>query len=140
MLGQSRHGPDHYLIIRQPDGTRAHLPQWMTLPTAVDVPTQWPPRQLLSSLLALRRELDAVLSSSTTALPPGGVDEANPAAVASAGAVRPVRHRVGAPAPLKSLQLHRDELVDLLSQLLWQVVRQADVAQRPEDDDEQDQP
>lgn len=45
-----------------------------------------------------------------------------------------------APAPLKSLQLHRDELVDLLSQLFWQVVRQADVAQRPKDDDEQDQP
>ena len=45
-----------------------------------------------------------------------------------------------APAPLKSLQLHRDELVDLLSQLFWQVVRQADVAQCPEDDDEQDQP
>ncbi len=45
-----------------------------------------------------------------------------------------------ATAPLTSLQLHRDELVDLLSQLLWQVVRQADVAQRQENDDEQDQP
>jgi hypothetical protein len=44
-----------------------------------------------------------------------------------------------APAPVTSLQLHRDELVDLLSQLLWQVVRQADAAQRTEDDDEQDQ-
>lgn len=43
-----------------------------------------------------------------------------------------------APAPMTSLQLHRNELVDLLSQLLWQVVRQADVAQRPEEDDEQD--
>jgi hypothetical protein len=45
-----------------------------------------------------------------------------------------------APAPLTSLQLHRDELVDLLSQLLWQVASRADAAQRPEDDDEQDQP
>lgn len=45
-----------------------------------------------------------------------------------------------APAPLTSLQLNRDELVDLLSQLLWQVVRQADIAQCPESDDEQDQP
>lgn len=44
-----------------------------------------------------------------------------------------------APAPLTSLLLHRDELIDLLSQLLWQVVRQADAVQRPEDDDEQDQ-
>ena len=45
-----------------------------------------------------------------------------------------------APAPLTNLQLHRDELVDLLSQLLWQVVRQSDVAEHPEDDDEQNQP
>ena len=45
-----------------------------------------------------------------------------------------------APARLTSLQLHRDELVELLSQLLWQVASQADVAQRLEDDDEQDQP
>jgi hypothetical protein len=44
-----------------------------------------------------------------------------------------------APAPLTSLQQHRDELVELLSQLLWQVASQADVAQRLEDDDEQDQ-
>ena len=44
-----------------------------------------------------------------------------------------------APAPLTSLLLHRDELIDLLSQLLWQVVRQADAVQRPEDDNEQDQ-
>ena len=45
-----------------------------------------------------------------------------------------------APAPLTRLQLHRDELVQLLSQLLWQVASQAGVAQRLEDDDEQDQP
>jgi len=44
-----------------------------------------------------------------------------------------------APAPLTSLQLHRDELVELLSQLLWQVARHADIAPRLENDDEQDQ-
>jgi hypothetical protein len=44
-----------------------------------------------------------------------------------------------APAPLASLQLHRDEVVELLSQLLWQVASQTGVAQRLEDDDEQDQ-
>ena len=44
-----------------------------------------------------------------------------------------------ASAPLPSLQLHRDELVELLSQLLWQVARHADNAQQLEDDDEQDQ-
>ncbi len=44
-----------------------------------------------------------------------------------------------ASAPLTSLQLHRYELVELLSQLLWQVARHADSAQRLEDHDEQDQ-
>jgi hypothetical protein len=45
-----------------------------------------------------------------------------------------------APAPpLTSLQLHRDELVELLSQLLLQVARHADIAHRLENDDEQDQ-
>ena len=44
-----------------------------------------------------------------------------------------------APAPLTSLQQHCDELVELLSQLLWQVARDADIPQLLEDDDEQDQ-
>lgn len=44
-----------------------------------------------------------------------------------------------APAPLTSLQLHRDELVELLSQLLWQVARHAAIDQRLENDDEQAQ-
>lgn len=39
---------------------------------------------------------------------------------------------------LSSLQLHHDELVELLSRLLWQVARGAD--QREENTDEQDQP
>lgn len=43
------------------------------------------------------------------------------------------------PAPMTSLKLHRDELVELLSQLLWQVARHADIAHRLENDDEQDQ-
>ncbi len=44
-----------------------------------------------------------------------------------------------APAALTSLQLHRDELVELLGRLLWQVASRADDAQL-EDEDEQDQP
>jgi hypothetical protein len=38
-----------------------------------------------------------------------------------------------------SLQLHRGELVELLSQLLWQVARHPDSNQQLENDDEQDQ-
>lgn len=42
--------------------------------------------------------------------------------------------------PLATLQQQRDELVVLLSQLLWQVASQVDVDNRLEDDHEQDQP
>ena len=47
---------------------------------------------------------------------------------------------VAASMPLANLQQHHDELVELLSQLLWQVASQVDVAERLEDDDEQDRP
>ena len=45
-----------------------------------------------------------------------------------------------APAPLTRLQQRHDDLVELLSQLLWQVASQSDVVEHMEDDDEQDQP
>ncbi len=40
---------------------------------------------------------------------------------------------------LTSLELHHNELVDLLSQLLWQLVRDAEADRRLEDSNEQDQ-
>lgn len=46
----------------------------------------------------------------------------------------------GALPMLTSLQLHHDELVDLLSQLLWQVACDAEGNRHLEDSDEQDQP
>jgi hypothetical protein len=46
----------------------------------------------------------------------------------------------GALPMLTSLQLHHDELVDLLSQLMWQVVRDAEHNRSAEDINEQDQP
>jgi hypothetical protein len=46
----------------------------------------------------------------------------------------------GALPTLTSLQLHHDELVDLLSQLMWQVVRDAQHNPSAEDSNEQDQP
>lgn len=42
-------------------------------------------------------------------------------------------------APLTSVQRHRDEIVELLSQLLWLVAMPTEADQRQEDDDEQDQ-
>ena len=46
----------------------------------------------------------------------------------------------GALPTLTSLQLHHEELVDLLSQLLWQVVRDAEHNRSVQDGNEQDQP
>lgn len=47
---------------------------------------------------------------------------------------------VPAPPALTSLQLHHDELVELLSRLLWQVASSPEPAQLQESSDEQDQP
>jgi hypothetical protein len=44
------------------------------------------------------------------------------------------------PPPLTSLQLRHDELVELLSQLLWGVIRSAETNQTSESGNEQDQP
>jgi hypothetical protein len=44
-----------------------------------------------------------------------------------------------APTTVTSLEIHHDELVELLSRLLWQVVHDADATQRLENRDEQDQ-
>ena len=43
-------------------------------------------------------------------------------------------------APLTGVQRRHDDLVELLSQLLWQVASQSDVVEHMEDDNEQDQP
>lgn len=42
-------------------------------------------------------------------------------------------------APLTGLQRHHDALVELLSQLLWQVASRPGAAEQLENDDEQDQ-
>ena len=47
---------------------------------------------------------------------------------------------VPAPPALASLELHHDELVELLSQLLWQVASNPDPIPHQESSDEQDQP
>lgn len=47
---------------------------------------------------------------------------------------------VPAPPALASLELHHDELVELLSQLLWQAASNPDPIPLQESSDEQDQP
>jgi hypothetical protein len=42
-------------------------------------------------------------------------------------------------APLTGLQGRHDELIELLSQLLWQVASRADIVEQPENGNEQDQ-
>ena len=98
VLGRSQWGHDDFLIIRQPDGTRAHIPQWMTLASAASVSKPPLPRIPLMALHALRRDLDVVLSSLPCSTSPGGVDEAKQ----SDCATRPVQQRSSAASARES--------------------------------------
>ena len=131
VVGRCRQGDVDYLIVRQPDHTRAHLPKWMTLPESVAgaaiVKAATPS---LKALLSLRRELDVVLSSTPGSTPHGGGDEARPEV--------PQRELFdGDPQPLAVLPSQQPELIDLLGQLLWQVAS-AQTAINQESNDDQD--
>ena len=77
VIGEVHLGDERYLIILQKDGTRAHVPLWMTLPAAANLPIHTPPRISMQALVTLRLELDGVLSSlAGTTAQPGDVDEA----------------------------------------------------------------
>jgi hypothetical protein len=62
VAGCRRHGEEVALIIRQPDGTMAHLPVWMTEDRAEAMMVTESPRLPLAHLRELRLELDACLS------------------------------------------------------------------------------
>jgi hypothetical protein len=62
VAGCRRHGEEVALIIRQPDGTMAHLPVWMTEDHAEAMMVTESPRLPLAHLRELRLELDACLS------------------------------------------------------------------------------
>jgi len=63
VVGRSRRGEEVALTIRQPDGTLAHLPIWMTQDRAAAMSVTKFPRLSLAGLRELRLELDACLSS-----------------------------------------------------------------------------
>ena len=62
VTGRNRHGDDVALTIRQPDGTLAQLPIWMTEDRAEAMMVTEIPRLPLAYLRELRLELDACLS------------------------------------------------------------------------------
>jgi len=57
--GRNRHGDEVAVIIRQPDGTLAQLPVWMTGDRAAEMTVVEVPRLSLASLRELRFELDS---------------------------------------------------------------------------------
>src|SRR3954453_22762631 len=57
--GRNRHGDEAALIIRQPDGTLAQLPIWMTEDRAAEMTVTEIPRLSLAGLRDLRSELDS---------------------------------------------------------------------------------
>lgn len=62
VMGRNRHGDEVALTIRQPDGTLAQLPIWMTEDRAAAMMVTGIPRLPLACLRELRLELDACLS------------------------------------------------------------------------------
>ena len=93
VVGEVRLGDEHYLVVLQSDGTRAHLPQWMFQPSAANFSVHPFPRISLQSLLTLRMELDGVLSLLFgTKAEPGDLDEAQQ----RTGAIRPIYQHAGA--------------------------------------------
>ena len=62
VVGRNRHGDDVALTIRQPDGSLAQLPIWMTEDQAAAMTMAKAPRLPLACLRDLRRELDACQS------------------------------------------------------------------------------
>ena len=59
-------------MIEQPDGTLAHLPAWMTLPTAAALPVVDTPRLPIACLRELRSILDLEVTSSPSSSPSRG--------------------------------------------------------------------
>ena len=93
VVGRTKVGDDNFLMVRQSDGTNAHIPLWMTLPGAADLTMHLPPRISLEALQGLRRSLDAALSLLAGATTdPGGKDETQQ----RRGATRPIQRSVGA--------------------------------------------
>ena len=62
VTGRNRHGDEVALTIRQPDGTLAQLPIWMTEDRAAAMMVTEIPRLSLACLGELRLELDACLN------------------------------------------------------------------------------
>jgi hypothetical protein len=97
VAGRNRHGDEVTLLIRQPEGTFAQLPIWMTENQAEAMIVTEHPRLPLAYLFELRRELDACLSllRDDSRRDEGGKDEASPT---QSPPTRPLRAQVAASA------------------------------------------
>ena len=62
MIGRTEYQGEGFVIVCLPDGTRIHVPEWMTQPESANPPLHWPQRLSLASLTALRIAVDCVLS------------------------------------------------------------------------------
>jgi hypothetical protein len=90
VAGHNRHGDEVALLIRQPEGTLAQLPIWMTENQAEAMIVTEHPRLPLAYLFELRRELDACLSllRDDSRREEGGKHEASPTQSPPIGSLR----------------------------------------------------
>ncbi len=75
------------LVVRQPDGTLAHLPEWMIRPEAARFNVRDGPRFPLRTLATLRVVVDSILLTLTEAAT-GGSGDATTTASGTTGSVR----------------------------------------------------
>lgn len=90
VTGRNRHGDEVALTIRQPDGTLAQLPIWMTEDRAEAMRVTEIPRLALACLRELRLELDACLNLLRDDSRREGVDK-HEASAAEPPPIRPLR-------------------------------------------------
>ena len=84
VIGRTEYQGEGFVIVCLPDGTRIHVPEWMTQPESANPPLHWPQRLSLASLTALRIAVDCVLSLQPgVTTHHGGIDEGE--GVANAG-------------------------------------------------------
>jgi hypothetical protein len=111
--GRNRHGGEVALTVRQPDGTLAQLPIWMTEDQAAAMMVTQIPRLSLACLRELRLELDAWQSSLCDDSRREGDEHA--ASAAETSPTRPLRPK-DSPVPIAASE--RTKLLPLVSALL----------------------
>ena len=130
VAGRNHHGDEVALLIRQPEGTLAQLPIWMTENQAEAMIVTEHPRLPLAYLFELRRELDACLSllRDDSRREEGGKHEASPTQSP------PIGFFVPKSPPVPEVASEQSKLLSLVSALLSETLGVSAVTEAVDED------